>query len=121
MIRIEGLYPMTPQQIKVKLSQPCFRSCENCNFHNACLRYAGYLARAYIELLEKEATAAQARIEELETNINLMHIQMHGDCGCCKNKKKNMPAVCAYCMSKKERPCWEYEGLPELPKKGASE
>ena len=111
MIRIEGLYPMTPQQIKVKLSQPCFRSCDDCYFHKACLRYAGYLARAYIERLEKDATAAQARIEELETNINLMKIQMMGDCGCCKHKKIG-PDVCAYCMSKKERPYWEYEGLP---------
>ena len=77
-------------------------------------------ALEYIEHLEKKAADAQARIEELEMNIHLMQIQMHGDCGCCKNKKKNMSSVCAYCMSKKGRPCWEYEGLPELPKKGES-
>lgn len=118
MIRIEGLYPMTPQQIKVKLSEPCFRSCKNCNWHKACHRYAGYLARAYIEQLEKEASAAQARIEELETNINLMKIQMEGYCGACKNREKR--ELCKECMSFTYHPYWEYEGLPELPKKGAS-
>ena len=118
MIRIEGLYPMTPRQIKDRLSEPCHRSCNNCNFHKACHRYAGYLARTYIEYLEKKVADAQERIDELETTIQLMKLQMMGDCGVCKHK--NVPTVCKECMSIAYHPDWEYEGLPETPKKGES-
>lgn len=54
-----------------------------------------------------------------------MMIQMHGDCGCCKNfgpvvfksetepiTKDCFPAVCRECMDDDERPNWEYKGLP---------
>ncbi len=75
-------------------------------------------ALEYIEQLEKKVADAQARIEELETNINLMKIQMEGYCGACKNREKR--ELCKECMSFTYHPYWEYEGLPELPKKGAS-
>ena len=75
-------------------------------------------ALEYIEQLEKEASAAQDRIEELETNISLMKIQMEGYCGACKNREKR--ELCKECMSFPYHPYWVYEGLPELPKKGAS-
>lgn len=54
-------------------------------------------------------------IEQLEEQIQLMKIQMHGDCGACKH---NDDARCYECLKAKGRPLWEYEGLPELPKKG---
>ena len=75
-------------------------------------------ALEYIEQLEKKVADAQARIDELETNINLMKIQMEGYCGACKNREKR--ELCKECMSFTYHPYWEYEGLPELPKKGAS-
>lgn len=75
-------------------------------------------ALEYIEQLEKKVADAQARIDELETIIQLMKLQMEGDCGCCKHQHDKGP--CADCMGNPRRPHWEYEGLPELPKKGAS-
>lgn len=69
-------------------------------------------ALEYIEQLEKKVADAEAAIEERDTIINLMKIQIAGDCGCCKHK--DVPSVCADCMKKTGRPCWEYEGLPEV-------
>lgn len=100
----------TPEEIKAWFRNPAELSLIGAAKKSATL--------GYIEQLEKKVAVAQACINELETNINLMKIQMMGDCGVCKYK--NNPAVCPYCMSKKDRPCWEYEGLPDLPKKGAS-
>lgn len=110
----EEINGMTPEEIKVKLNQPCIRSCDGCRYHKACLRYAGYAARAYIEQLEEQ--------------IQLMKIQMEGDCGVCKHRHHaqvtqdgpRFDGPCAACIQKESRPAWEYEGLPELPKKGAT-
>lgn len=100
MVKIEEICPMSPEEIKLKLNQPCIRSCYDCRYHKACLRYSGYAARAYIEQLEEQ--------------IQLMKIQMEGDCGVCKHKGNRKK--CADCMSIAYHPDWEYEGLPELPK-----
>ena len=73
---------------------------------------------AYIEKLEKQVAVAQACIDILETDINLMKIQMEGYCGACKNREKR--ELCKECMIFPYHPYWEYEGLPEIPQKGES-
>ena len=74
--------------------------------------------------LERDALALLLQREE---QIDLMMIQMHGDCGVCKHRKENrlntddvdISARCNECMSLETRPHWEYEGLPALQEKGA--
>lgn len=57
---------------------------------------------------------AKAYIEQLEEQIDLMLIQMHGDCGVCKHRE-TLGAPCVACVtSKGNRPNWEWEGLPEV-------
>lgn len=58
---------------------------------------------------------ALAYMEQLEERIDLMILQMRGDCGTCKHKDE-YGETCQACMFslKPNRPCWEYEGLPEL-------
>lgn len=65
---------------------------------------------------------ALAYIEQIEERIALMLIQMRGDCGCCKhrNERPSEGGPCNKCAEKDGHPLWEYEGLPEVPKKGAS-
>ena len=55
-------------------------------------------------------------IEELEERVMLMKVQMHGDCGCCKNRDKIdvSGGPCQTCQTDDDRPNWEYEGLPEV-------
>ena len=53
-----------------------------------------------------------AYIEQLEETIMLMRVQMSGDCGVCRHKAET--ELCAGCVSKPDRPHWEYEGLPEV-------
>lgn len=66
---------------------------------------------------------AKAYIEQLEEQITLMKIQMHGDCGVCKHRTgfdiegAIMSQRCYECLRKETRPNWEYEGLPELARK----
>lgn len=56
-------------------------------------------------------------IEQLEERINLMLIQMRGDCGCCAYKgRPSYKSPCTECLCGENRPMWEYEGLPELTK-----
>lgn len=77
---------------------------------------------------ETVARNALALIEQLEEENMCMKIQMHGDCGVCKHrhnskKRKDGPSFigpCWTCVHDESRPNWEYEGLPELPKKGES-
>lgn len=65
---------------------------------------------------------AKAYIEQLEEQIQLMKIQMHGDCGVCKHrhnshKCKDGPSFigpCQMCVQDERRPNWEYEGLSEV-------
>lgn len=57
---------------------------------------------------------AQENIRQLEKLINRMLMQMHGDCGVCKHKEA-IGAPCAGCLtSRRNRPAWEYEGIPEV-------
>lgn len=66
-----------------------------------------------------------AVIDELRTQIALMKVQMHGDCGVCKHRAGNsfddkgvyISDKCGECMTKETRPHWEYEGLPEVESK----
>ena len=61
--------------------------------------------------------AGQAReyIEQLEERIDLMLIQMHGDCGCCVYRgRPSYKSPCTECLCGNRRPMWKYEGLPEV-------
>jgi hypothetical protein len=121
----------TPAEIK-KALQCCAKPqytvpCQGCPYDECGCGNAGKEnfpadTLAYINQLEKQLDKqteyTQARIDELETTILLMKLQMEGDCGCCKHQHDKGP--CADCMGNPKRPHWEYEGLPELPKKGAS-
>lgn len=72
---------------------------------------------AYHTLKKQEALKY---IEQLEEQIDLMKIQMHGDCGVCKHRGgfdvegAIMSQRCYECLKKETRPNWEYEGLPEV-------
>ena len=54
-------------------------------------------------------------IDQLEEQIRLMHIQMHGDCGVCKHRHHaqvtqhgpRFDGPCAACIQKESRPNWE--------------
>ena len=94
----------TPEEIRLGLKQ-CYTigSCNECPYekYGACT-----------DILSRDALAY---IEQLEERIDLMMIQMHGDCGCCKHKaEKGEP--CISCSINGDRPNWEYEGLPEIGK-----
>ena len=104
----------TPEELKESL-KACFKvkSCAACRYTQGIEG-----AKCLVDMCKD----AFAYIEQLEEKIDLMMIQMHGDCGLCKYKDEMGPR-CAECVtSKKDRPNWEYEGLPEIPakKKGAS-
>ena len=54
-------------------------------------------------------------IEQLEERIDLMMIQMRGDCGCCVYRgRPSYKSPCTECLCGNGRPMWEYEGLPEV-------
>jgi hypothetical protein len=69
------------------------------------------------------AKDALTYIEQLEEQIMMMKIQMHGDCGVCKHRGgfdvegAIMSQRCYECLRKETRPNWEYEGLPEVENK----
>lgn len=56
---------------------------------------------------------ALSYINELEERIDLMKIQMQGDCGVCKRREAR-DEICAACLRNDRRPAWQYEGLPEV-------
>lgn len=61
------------------------------------------------------AGEAMAYIEQLEECIDLMLIQMRGDCGCCVYRgRPSYKSPCTECLCGNGRPMWEYEGLPEV-------
>ena len=68
------------------------------------------------------------KYNRLEAQIELMKLQMHGDCGVCKHRNNaritkrgpRFDGPCETCIQKETRPNWEYEGLTDLPKEGAS-
>ena len=54
-------------------------------------------------------------VNQLEETINLMMIQMIGDCGCCKHGRIGDMTTCNKCLTQREyHSLWEYEGLPEV-------
>ena len=79
---------------------PYGRDCEECDSDG-------------IQTLKADALAY---ILQLEERIDLMLIQMQGDCGVCK-RREIKDEICAKCLSDTKRPMWEYEGLPEVKKK----
>lgn len=96
-----------------------YHSCNSCPYNeDGCVPALWDDSFAHIRQLEKKVKDAEAAIEERDAVINLMQIQMEGDCGCCKHKDDRGP--CAQCMGIAYHPDWEYEGLPEIPKKGES-
>lgn len=99
----------TPEEIKKAL--------EVCQDGNLCM-YCPYRMNHDGKCFGAMLRDALAKINQLEEAVSLMKIQMEGDCGCCKHQHDKGP--CADCMGNPLRPHWEYEGLPELPKKGES-
>lgn len=98
----------TPEELKESLDA-CFvkQSCTGCHY-TEFIEGSGCLATMCKDAME--------RIGQLEDQIDLMLIQMHGDCGVCKHKNV-VGAPCIECLTskdRKERPNWEYEGLPEV-------
>ena len=58
---------------------------------------------------------AKAVIEQLEERIDLMMIQMRGDCGCCQYRAEpGNSEICMDCLNKAQHgeTNWVYEGLP---------
>ena len=89
----------TPEEIKIGLA--CKVTCNRCPYE-------------HIDLCGDRASEdALAYIAQLEETIQLMMIQMRGDCGCCKHRTDM--ATCNKCLTEKgHHPLWEYEGLPEV-------
>lgn len=96
----------TPKEVKESLVA-CFekKSCAECHYNpDFCVS----------NCLVDMCMDAKACIEQLEEQIDLMLIQMHGDCGVCKHREI-LGAPCVACVtSKGNRPNWEWEGLPEV-------
>ena len=106
----------TPEEIKNGL-QRCFvtyKCDKGCPYVSDCCDY--------VFTNTSIGADALAYIEKLEEQIQLMKIQMHGDCGVCKHrhnskKRKDGPSFigpCQTCVHDESRPNWEYEGLPEV-------
>lgn len=104
----------TPEEIKKGLDC-CFVTCncdDGCPYDNNSCDYTFMNTSLFVDAL--------AYIEQLEEQIALMKIQMHGDCGVCKYRTGfNMIQRCYECLQKETRPNWEYEGLPELKHEAA--
>lgn len=103
----------SPDEIKKGLACPVtVRSdllpCSDCSYHGR------NVTPCRIAVIDD----AMAYIEQLEERIALMKIQMEGDCGTCAHKAHDK--ACIVCLQDPTKPLWEYEGLPELQKKGES-
>lgn len=107
----------TPEEIKKGLDC-CFvtSNCDDgCPYDNNSCDYTFMNSSLFVDAL--------AYIEQLEEQIDLMKIQMHGDCGVCKHRGgfdvegAIMSQRCYECLKKETRPNWEYEGLPEVARK----
>jgi len=97
-----------PEEIKTAIAC-CFSERNKCALcpYNAMLSWRG---DDCVNVLQHDMTTY---IQQLEEQIDLMKIQMQGDCGVCKrwNGEK-----CDECLAKTGHPYWEYEGLPEVAK-----
>lgn len=93
----------TPEEIK-KAASCCFDA-ESCN---TC----PYIKERCVGITTSPTLIDDmiALIEQLEEQIDLMKIQMQGDCGVCKHKAHD--AACLTCLTLPDKPLWEYEGLP---------
>lgn len=93
----------TPDEIKRGLKQ-CHTIGMWCN---------GCPYEKYEECYDHLASDALVYIDQLEERIDLMLIQMRGDCGTCKHRSEDY-GPCNACVLDENRPAWEYEGLPEI-------
>lgn len=98
----------TPEQIKeIKAGLECCAS-DECHGDNRECPY-----QYTVICISTMAGQARSYINELEERIDLMMIQMHGDCGCCKHRNaKEEP--CRSCLNEEDSPYWKYEGLPVI-------
>lgn len=98
----------TPEQIKeIKAGLECCAS-DECHGDNRECPY-----QYTVICVSTMAGQARSYINELEERIDLMMIQMHGDCGCCKYRNaKEEP--CRSCLNEEDSPYWKYEGLPVI-------
>lgn len=101
----------TPEQIeKIKRGLRCCAADECRGADGRCPYF-----RTDATCVKEIATDALACIDDLETAVKLMRVQMRGDCGVCKHSAEK--DLCARCVNRKgERTAWEYEGLPEVGK-----
>lgn len=107
----------TPEEIKKALRicvQHDRNKCDECPYDKKCGRKDEGMLQDIIVL-----------IEQLEERIQLMLIQMKGDCGTCKHRLDErklddkqlgcrLSPACYECLKKDGREMWEYEGLPEV-------
>lgn len=100
----------TPEEIKrgLMVCSNLEGSCEECPYKPEIKEELA----CSIGIMKKDALAY---IEQLEERIDLMMIQMHGDCGVCKHRNESaFQSPCAECTETKDNDLWEYEGLPEV-------
>lgn len=95
----------TPDEIKYTLKLCCTKICDTLE-HRCPYSYEGNCTDIVM-------SDALDYIEQLEERIDLMMIQMRGDCGCCKHRNaKEEP--CRSCLNEEDSPYWQYEGLPVI-------
>ena len=112
----------TPEEIKKGLDC-CAGDIHNCN---KCPYCTPYIEKT--PCMTRIKSDAYKYIQQLEERIQLMLIQMKGDCGVCKHRMDErkladkqlgcrLSPACYECLKKDGREMWEYEGLPELARK----
>ena len=96
----------TPEEIKnaLRMCSTWEKNCEECPYKPM---------KKAISCSAEMKRDSLTYIEQLEERIDLMMIQMHGDCGCCKHRNaKEEP--CRSCLNEEDSPYWQYEGLPVI-------
>ena len=98
----------TPKEIKEALEcHVAYRKCaDECPYENS----GNLVTHDCIQNMVKDA---YAYIQQLEERIDLMKLQMRGDCGTCKYRDE-YGETCQECFFAIPvyHPNWEYEGLP---------
>lgn len=98
----------TPEEIKgaLLLCSTIGNNCEGCPYKPM---------RRTLSCFSVMKRDSIAYIEQLEERINLMMIQMRGECVCCAYKGRPIyKSPCSECLLGENRPMWEYEGMPEV-------